>query len=109
MTCYNEDGIEGIKRVLIQARDEINNQDHGYTVSMRMISSPLYDCSLHTTKKSTGLQIITDTLNEVQKRVNESSSNFIFKIVEKPEALGSEREKDIESIIQNMTQDQDDD
>ncbi len=74
-----------------------------------MISSPLYDCSLHTTKKSTGLQIITDTLNEVQKKVNESSSNFIFKIVEKPEALGSEREKDIESIIQNMTQDQNDD
>lgn len=105
ITCYSEEGIEGIKTVLLEAKKQINENEDGYKISMRMISSPLYEVSTYTTSKSKGIKHIKECLNMIESNAKES---FIFKIKDQPVALGSEREEDIESIIRKMAEQDDD-
>lgn len=108
ITCYSEEGIEGIKEVLINARNKANADNKNTQIAMRMISSPLYEVSTKTTAKSSGIAFVKACLQRIQDEIeSKDGSNYIFRVKEEPIVLGAEKEEDIESIIKKMQEHED--
>jgi translation initiation factor 2 subunit 1 len=87
LTCYQFEGIEAIKKALISGEKKSTKE---IQIKFNMIGSPLYECSLITTNKKEGIEIMNQALNEVHKSIKESKGDYI--LMTPPKMLG-EHEK----------------
>ncbi len=77
ITCFSEDGIDGIKDTLLAAKKEIAGEgSEGLQISIRMVSSPLYEVSTQTTSKSTGVKVIKRALELIKSNIKVEGINF---------------------------------
>lgn len=100
LVCYSEDGIEGIKRILLNAREKINETfaDQNLKVSIRLVSPPHYEITTQSTSKSAGAKILKECLNFIEE-TSKQNNQIVFKVTRELEILGDAGVEDIESIF----------
>jgi len=89
LTCYSEEGIEAIKRVLIESKSRINEESKDLKIDMKLVAPPTYEITTITTSKSAGTKILDKTLKLVTELTG-LDKNFIFKVAVIPTAVGND-------------------
>ena len=102
ISCYTFEGIEAVKKAL-EAREESKE----FEISVRLISSPLYEISTYTPKIQLGIEAIKSQLAQIEASIIESKGKF--KLKGEPAAIGVEEEEDIEKMIQSLNEEQKED
>ena len=74
LTCYKFEGIDAIKYALLQG-EKLSTPE--IQVKFRVISSPLYECSIMTINKNEGLKLMTQALKTVEQCIKEKEGNFL--------------------------------
>jgi hypothetical protein len=76
-------------------------------VTIRLIKSPLYECSTYTSKIQQGIDHINKLLDLIEKNIIDLKGKF--KVIHKVTAIGAKEEEDIENMIKKLNEKQDDD
>lgn len=116
LTCFTYEGIDALKAALLTAKQAVNEENFKvevrftyspYQVSLqfKMIAPPHYKCETMTLDKQKGFAKLEEALALVEKTIKEK--NGTFKIVNKPQIIGHQDDRDIEDIIQKMQDDKD--
>lgn len=104
---YGEEGIEAIKKLLLDAKEKVN-QEAELKVELKLVAPPLYEITTTTTSKSLGTKVLDGALKTVQA-LSSSDTDFKFNVALNPESVGGDQNtEDIETII-NRNKNQDDD
>jgi len=61
---YGEEGIEAIKRVLIEANKKVNEEAE-LKVELKLVAPPLYEITTTTTSKSLGNKVLVGALKTI--------------------------------------------
>jgi translation initiation factor 2 subunit 1 len=98
--CYSEEGIELIKKVLINARDKINEKfaDQNLKITLKLVSPPHYEITTQSTSKSAGGKILWECLNLIEES-SKSNTDIVYKMTKELEILGDAQVEDIETIF----------
>lgn len=99
ISCFTFEGIDAIKRA-ISSREE--NKE--FEISIRLISSPLYEISTYTPKIQQGIEALKEQLKQIETSIGESKGKY--KLKGEPAAIGAEEEEDIENMIRALNEDQ---
>lgn len=106
VSCYTFEGVDAVKRALkdsLKQMEDVKDME----LSIRLIKSPLYECSTYTPKIQVGIEHITELLKHIEKNITESKGKY--KLFSKPVAIGAKEEEDIERMIREINEKQDDD
>lgn len=102
ISCYTFEGIDAVKAAL-EAREESKE----FEVSIRLISSPLYEISTNTHQIQAGIDTLKVQLEQIEKAIGERNGKF--KLKSEPAALGADEEEDIEKMISKLNETENDD
>lgn len=98
LTCFTYEGIDAIKAALINARTKVNGVDPRIQISFKLIAPPMYRCETITLEKVKGLQLLEDSMRDVERIIKEKGGTF--KVLTKPQIIGdSAKDKDLEEIM----------
>lgn len=100
LVCYSEEGIEAIKRVLLNAWDKINENfaSQNLKVTIKLVSPPHYEITTQSTSKSAGGKILKECLNLIEE-TSKLNNQIVFKVTKELEILGDAGVEDIETIF----------
>ena len=73
LTCFTFQGIDGIKESLLSGEKKSTEE---IPFKMRIIASPLYECSVSTAKVKEGIKAIKEALLEVEKNIKNIGGHF---------------------------------
>lgn len=102
ISCFTFEGIDAVKRALTAVEE---NKE--FEIAIRLISSPLYEIATHTPKTQQGIEAVSAQLEQIEKNILERKG--MFKIKDKPSAIGAKEEEDVENMIRNLNNQADDD
>ena len=74
MTCYKFEGIDAIKYALLEG-EKLSTEE--IQIKFRVISSPLYECSITTINKNEGLKLMGQALRMVEQCIKDKEGNFL--------------------------------
>lgn len=104
LVCYKFEGIDAIKFALQQG-EKLSTKE--IPIKFRIVSSPLYECSIFTTNKTEGIKLVEKALKAVESSIKEKGGNFLLQTNPKVatgdakedinEQLNQAKEKDNES------------
>ncbi len=75
LTCYTFDGIDAIKEALLSGEKKGTEK---IPIKFTMIGSPLYECSLTTTNKKEGYDLMNQALEEVKKCIKAKNGSYLL-------------------------------
>jgi translation initiation factor 2 subunit 1 len=101
ISCYTFEGVDAVRRAL-NAREESKDFD----VTVRLISSPLFEISTYTPKIQQGIECLKAQLTQIEESITESKGKF--KLKSEPCAIGAKEEEDIENMIRMLNEEQND-
>ena len=104
LMCFSVAGINDIKEAL---KEGAALETEEMKIKIRVISSPLYEVSTETVKKSEGLSLLNEVIKKIEQSIKMRSGNFFLHL--KPEIVGEQGVKDIEEQIKEMKNKEDDD
>ena len=96
LTCFTFNAIDEIKESLLMGEKKRTEE---IQLKFNIIGSPLYECSVTTTKIKEGIKIINEALLEVKNNIRKRGGNF--HMVEPPHVL-NEKEKDIKEQMKEV-------
>mmetsp|Transcript_12070 Transcript_12070/g.10670 ORF Transcript_12070/g.10670 Transcript_12070/m.10670 type:complete len:353 (-) Transcript_12070:110-1168(-) len=102
ISCYTFEGIDAV-------RDALNSREENkeFDITIRLISSPLYEISTYTPKIQLGMEAIKAQLTQIEASISESKGKY--KLKGEACAIGAEEEEDIENMIRALNEEQNDD
>ena len=74
LTCYKFEGIDAIKYALLEG-ETLSTEE--IQIKFRVISSPLYECSITTINKNEGLKLMGQALRMVEQCIKDKEGNFL--------------------------------
>ena len=101
ISCYTFEGIDAVKKAFASIEESKE-----FEITIRLISSPLYEIATYTPKIQQGIDAIKSQLTQIEASITENKGKF--KLKGDPEAIGAEEEEDIEKMIQALNDDNDD-
>ena len=102
VTCYQFEGIDAIKSSLKDSLIAMEDKKNDMDLSIRLIKSPLYECSTHTSKIDQGVTLLKELLKHVEKNITDRKGKF--KQINEPIAIGAKEEDDIEKMMKEEEQ-----
>jgi len=102
ISCYTFEGIDAVKKAL-EAREESKE----FEVTIRLISSPLYEIATNTHQIQAGIDCLKVQLEQIETAIIESNGKF--KLKAEPAAIGAQEEEDIENMIRRLNEQNTDD
>lgn len=99
VTCYQFEGIDAIKAALKESLLAMEDKKNDMDLNVRLIKSPLFECSTHTSKIDQGITLLKELLKHVEKNIAERKGKF--KQITEPIAIGAKEEDEIEMMIRN--------
>ena len=102
ITCYQFEGIDAIKSTLKSSLEAMQDRKGEMDLSIRLIKSPLYECSTHTSKIDQGITLLKELLKHVEKNILDRKGKF--KQINEPIAIGAKEEDDIEKLMREEEQ-----
>lgn len=102
ISCYTFEGIDAVKKAL-EAREESKE----FEVTIRLISSPLYEIATNTHQIQGGIECLKTQLGQIEAAILENSGKF--KLRTEPAAIGAQEEEDIENMIRRLNEQTTDD
>lgn len=102
ISCYTFEGIDAVKKAL-EAREESKE----FEVTIRLISSPLYEIATNTHQIQAGIDCLKTQLEQIEAAITESNGKF--KLKAEPAAIGAQEEEDIENMIRRLNEQNTDD